>query len=176
MCIRDRRFNPDVAKLWYEYIKFELNFVTKLINRRKVMGLITEREQELDMLNEQNDAAHEDEEKATSLQAPSTGDNMKDKLNDLPEADMSMLGNEETNPALRGDIALAIYDLAMKTLSKHYINKHKGYYAVSDDATNKELQKDALLFLFEKSTEYIKSVSYTHLDVYKRQIYQLVEM
>lgn len=150
------RFNPDVAKLWYEYIKFELNFVTKLINRRKVMGLITEREQELDMLNEQNDAAHEDEEKATSLQAPSTGDNMKDKLNDLPEADMSMLGNEETNPALRGDIALAIYDLAMKTLSKHYINKHKGYYAVSDDATNKELQKDALLFLFEKSTEYIK--------------------
>ena len=45
------RFNPDVPKLWYEYVKFELNFITKLINRRKVMGLINEREQELDMLN-----------------------------------------------------------------------------------------------------------------------------
>lgn len=49
------RFNHDNPQLWIEYFKFELNFVTKLINRRKVMDLINEREQEMDMLNEKNE-------------------------------------------------------------------------------------------------------------------------
>ncbi|CCD26355.1 snoRNA-binding rRNA-processing protein UTP6 NDAI_0H01810 [Naumovozyma dairenensis CBS 421] len=150
------RFNPDVAKLWYEYVKFELNFITKLINRRKVMGLISEREQELDMLNEENDnKGDEDGNETSTIKAPSTGDNMKDKLNELPEADMNMLGNTETNPALRGDIALTIFDVAMTTLRKHFINKHKGYYAVSDKTIDGDLEKEALQFLFEKSMQYI---------------------
>lgn len=162
------KFNPDSSKLWYEYIKFELNFITKLINRRKVMNLINEREQELDMLNEQSGTKansittgktttneNEDDEDEDKLQMPSTGDSMKDKLNELPEADMNMLGNAETNPALRGDIALAIFDIEMKKLGKFYLDKHRGYYAISDAATDKELNKEAVQFLFEKSLEII---------------------
>ncbi|CAI4038302.1 hypothetical protein SMKI_04G6440 [Saccharomyces mikatae IFO 1815] len=149
------RFNPDVPKLWYEYVKFELNFITKLINRRKVMGLINEREQELDMLNEQKDNQTIDEEKS-HVQVPSTGDSMKDKLNELPEADINVLGNAETNPALRGDIALTIFDVCMKTLGKHYINKHKGYYAISDSKMNTELNQETLNYLFSQSTNYVQ--------------------
>ncbi|EDO18911.1 hypothetical protein Kpol_1023p82 [Vanderwaltozyma polyspora DSM 70294] len=159
------RFNADQPKLWYEYVKFELNFITKLINRRKVMGLINEREQELDMLKEQeeknaddeNDAESDGDEEASGYlkRGPSTGDSMKDKLNELPEADMNMLGDKDTNPALHGDIALTIFDIAIETLGKYYINKHMGYYAVSDMKLDKELRKDTVKYLFEKSLEYV---------------------
>lgn len=145
------RFNPDSAKLWYEYVKFELNFITKLLNRRKVMGLINEREQELDMLNDQNDKKDDED----SVKLPSTGDIMKDKLNELPEADMNMLGNTETNPALRGDIALTIFDISIETLGKQYINKHKGYYIDTDAKFEKQIKQDAVAFLFDKSMQYI---------------------
>lgn len=160
------KFNPDSPKLWYEYIKFELNFVTKLINRRRVMKLINEREQELDMLNEQSQSTKnavnsksmddDNEENENGIKVPSTGDNMKDKLNELPEADMNMLGNAETNPALRGDIALTIFDIAMAELGKHYINKQKGYYANTDSSIDKELQKETVQYLYEKSLEIIQ--------------------
>ncbi|CCF59900.1 hypothetical protein KAFR_0I01190 [Kazachstania africana CBS 2517] len=146
------RFNPDSPKLWYEYVKFELNFITKLINRRKVMGLINEREQQLDMLKQQEENVDDDD---SAIKTSFTGDYMKDKLNELPEADMNMLGSVETNPALRGDVALTIYDIAMRTLGKHYINKHKGYYPVSDGKIDKELNKDTVKYLFEKTNEYL---------------------
>lgn len=145
------RFNPDEPKLWYEYVKFELNFVTKLINRRKVLNLINEREQELDMLNKDN----EDKNEESSVRVPTTGDNMKDKLNELPEADMNMLGNEETNPALRGEIALTIYDTAMKTLGKHYMNKHRGYYAAIDSNMQKDLNRETVEYLIGKTRDYV---------------------
>lgn len=155
------RFNPDVSKLWFEYIKFELNFITKLINRRKVMNLINEREQELDMLNEAkergaNDENEEDDDEDSNVKTISTGDAMKDKLNELPEADMNMLGSQETNPALRGDIALTIFDIAMKSLGEHYLKKQKGYYAVADKTTNKELKKEVIEYLYKESQKYIE--------------------
>lgn len=154
------RFNPDIPKLWFEYVKFELNFITKLINRRKVMNLINEREQELDMLNEAkekraNDEDDEDDENS-SIKTISTGDAMKDKLNELPEADMNMLGSQETNPALRGDIALTIFDIAMKSLGEHYFKKQKGYYAVADKNTNKELRRAVIEYLYMESQKYIE--------------------
>lgn len=147
------RFNPDSSKLWYEYVKFELNFITKLINRRKVMGLINEREQEIDMLKEQNEKKGTTED--GGIVAPSTGDAMKDRLNEFPEADMNMLGNDETNPALRGDIALATFDLCMSTLGEIYQKKHRGYYSLVDRQMNKELTLETVKYLYERSAEYI---------------------
>lgn len=146
-------FNPDVPKLWHEYVKFELNFITKLINRRKVMGLINEREQELDMLRQQNETKEAGDE--DGIIAPSTGDAMKDKLNELPEADMNMLGTEETNPALRGDIALAIFDVCMEKLGESYKKKNEGYFGVTDAKMNKELSVEIVKFIYEKSQDFI---------------------
>lgn len=153
------RFNSHVPKLWYEYVKFELNFVTKLINRRKVMGLINEREQEMDMAQEgKKQGSTEDSDVVSGVNAPSTGDSMKDSLNQLPEADMNMLGNEDTNPALRGDIALTIFDIAIKSLGENYTKKHKGYSAVTADSTalDKDIANETTTYLFDISREYIQ--------------------
>lgn len=149
------RFNPDMSKLWYEYVKFELSFITKLINRRKVLGLINEREQEMDMLKERNEKKGDQDEETGEISVPSTGDVMKDRLNQLPEADMNMLGDDQTNPALRGDIALAIFDVCMKSLAEQYIKKHEGYYAITDSKIDKELSKETVKFLLQTSKEYI---------------------
>ncbi|CCH61352.1 hypothetical protein TBLA_0E02980 [Henningerozyma blattae CBS 6284] len=147
------RFNPEDPKLWYEYINFELNFITKLINRRKVMKLINEREQELDMLNDQSKESKQNDDtvKITS------GNDMKDKLNELPEADISMLGNADTNPALRGEIALSIFDISMKTLGNNYLNKHRGFYTMeSGGQFDKELRVDTVVYLFKESMKYVE--------------------
>ncbi|CEP63689.1 snoRNA-binding rRNA-processing protein UTP6 LALA0_S09e00298g [Lachancea lanzarotensis] len=159
------RFNPDSATLWYEYVKFELNFITKLINRRKVMGLINEREQQLDMQTQRqeaeqragkgSDVAQDEGDDDLGLSGPSTGDNMKDKLNELPEADMDMLGSEETNPALRGDIALTIFDFAMEKLGQSFLNTHRGYYAVTESKPDHELSIAMVSKLFKISLTYI---------------------
>ncbi|QLL30770.1 hypothetical protein HG536_0A05850 [Torulaspora globosa] len=146
-------FNPDVPKLWYEYVKFELNFITKLINRRKVMGLINEREQQMDMLKEQEKGRDVNDD--GGITAPSTGDAMKDKLNELPEADMNMLGNEETNPALRGDIALTIFDVCMDKLGECYMKKNRGYFAVTDARLSKDLSVETVKYLYDISKDFI---------------------
>lgn len=170
------RFNTDSKKLWYEYVKFELNFITKLINRRRVMNLINEREQELDMLNEEKTAADkyktdgieekqgqeeetnddDDDDKIDLSKTVSTGDKMKDKLNQLPEADMNMLGNEDTNPALRGEIALTIFDIAIDSLAANYIKKQKGFYNIEDNESKKQLYLETVKFLYSTSMEYIE--------------------
>ncbi|SCV01373.1 LAMI_0G11078g1_1 [Lachancea mirantina] len=157
------RFNPDSFKLWLEYCKFELNFITKLINRRKVLGLINEREQQMDMLQQQEDAANgaEDSENDGNepddgpLNVPSTGDSMRDKLNQLPEADMNMLGNEDTNPALRGDIALTIFDIAIQELAESYFNKHKGYYTTTELDSDMNLRVTQAEYLFKLTMSFI---------------------
>ncbi|GAV54077.1 hypothetical protein ZYGR_0AK05790 [Zygosaccharomyces rouxii] len=152
------RFNSHVPKLWYEYVKFELNFITKLINRRKVMGLINEREQAMDMIQEKDSNDSKENAVTSGVNAPSTGDSMKDSLNQLPEADMNMLGNEETNPALRGDIALTIFDIALKLLGENYTKKHKGYSAITSDSTalDKDIANETTTYLFDISQEYIR--------------------
>lgn len=51
------------------------------------------------------------------IELPSA-DELKDELNHLPEADMNMLGNPETNPALKGDVVLTIFDLCIPAILK----------------------------------------------------------
>lgn len=143
------KFNPDSEKLWFEYTKFELNFITKLIARRRVMGLINEREQELDMLTQNTSEGNHDSE------LPTTGDAMKDKLNELPDADMNMLGTPDNNPALRGDIALTIFDLAMNSLGQHYQNKRRGYFADTDVVYQKELDLATHNYLYDATKKYL---------------------
>ena len=180
------RFNHDSPQLWLEYFKFELNFVTKLINRRKVMNLINEREQEMDMLNQKNEnllienektgklideATNEDyDEGMYSVKAPSTGDSMKDKLNELPEVNVNMLGTEDTNPALKGDIALTIYTVAMKQLYEVYMNKQLGLYAHefknSEANKNEKLRRQELQNKLDRSCfDYLSGLTQQYIDL-----------
>ncbi|KAL6950036.1 hypothetical protein ACO0QE_000706 [Hanseniaspora vineae] len=157
------RFNSDSEKLWYEYIKFELNFITKLLSRRKVLKLINEREQEMDMQNQRieskghdGEVENESDDEQSGVTMPSTGDSMKDKLNELPDVDISMLGNDETNPALKGDIALAIYDIAMKTLLESFLKKHRGYALDATAQEDQELVASGKQHIIDLSLQYIQ--------------------
>lgn len=182
------RFNHDNPQLWIEYFKFELNFVTKLINRRKVMDLINEREQEMDMLNEKNENllvqdqktgkiiddndSSDDEEGMYRVQAPSTGDSMKDKLHELPEVNVSMLGTQQTNPALKGDIALTIYQVAMKQLYEVFMNKQLGLYA--HEFRNVDAHKSDKLRRQEIQNK-LDRLSYDYLSDLTQQYVSLVD-
>ncbi|KAH3687097.1 hypothetical protein WICPIJ_001926 [Wickerhamomyces pijperi] len=108
------RFNKDSSKLWIEYALFELSYITKLLNRRKILGLVTEKQQ---LEHESSEQKGGDFGTDDMIKVPSfTRDEARDQLNQLPDADLNMLGNPETNPALRGDVALTIFDIGMDTL------------------------------------------------------------
>ncbi|KAK6460526.1 U3 snoRNP protein [Scheffersomyces coipomensis] len=128
---RGLRLNPESLQLWLSYAQFELTYISKLLARRKVLGLITEKQQQDEQESEQEKLAKalsksvtgtEDEDfnnDLIELPTTNTTDSMKDQLNHLPEVEMNMLGNPETNPALKGDVALTIFDLCIPTLLKY---------------------------------------------------------
>lgn len=110
---RGLRFNAESLKLWLNYAKFELSYVSRLLARRQVLGLITEKQQNEQEQGEQGGKSDD------VIELPEvTQEELGKQLNHLPEADMNMLGNPDTNPALRGDVALTIFDVAMVALVK----------------------------------------------------------
>lgn len=117
---RGLRFNSDSMELWLNYFQFELVYIAKLLTRRKVLGLITEKQQ-LDQLEaEQSEYKEKLNEKSNqdldSDKIALPTEDLRDELNTLPDADMNMLGNPETNPALKGDVALAIFDSCISSV------------------------------------------------------------
>ena len=110
--------------MWIEYAKLELIYVCKILARRKLLGLVTEAQQKAHEEDEARELAKKRKDEANArddlaggadtVQLPSDDEDVenaaKAELKSLPDADMSMLGNADTNPALRGDVALAIYD------------------------------------------------------------------
>ncbi|CCH46381.1 U3 small nucleolar RNA-associated protein [Wickerhamomyces ciferrii] len=118
------RFNKDSKKLWLSYTIFELSYINKLINRRKILGLITEKQQYEHEKSEKLASKEqlENDEHSDLIQLSNydniSNDELKTQLNSLPDADLNMLGNPETNPALKGDVALTIFDICIETLSK----------------------------------------------------------
>ncbi|CAM9020089.1 unnamed protein product [Wickerhamomyces anomalus] len=107
------RFNKDSKKLWLSYTIFELSYITKLLNRRKLLGLVTEKQQ---LEHEHSELVAQDEDDDLIKLPTISNEELKSELNNLPDADLNMLGNPETNPALKGDVALTIFDVCINTL------------------------------------------------------------
>lgn len=107
------RFNKDSKKLWLSYTIFELSYITKLLNRRKLLGLVTEKQQ---LEHEHSELVAQDEDDDLIKLPTISNEDLKNELNNLPDADLNMLGNPETNPALKGDVALTIFDVCINTL------------------------------------------------------------
>ncbi|KAI5950012.1 UTP6 [Candida theae] len=103
---RGLRLNPESTTLWLSYAQFELTYISKLLARRKLLGLLTETE------------AEEKKETEDMMVLPQA----ETKLN-LPDADMNMLGSPETNPALKGDVFLAIFDECAKARGFEAVEK-----------------------------------------------------
>lgn len=123
---RGLRLNPELLELWLAYAQFELSYISRLLARRKVLGLITEKQQQEELEFESKQLANKlakDVETGDAelnndvIELPSTTE-LNEQLNTLPEADMNMLGNPETNPALRGDVALTVYDVCVPSVLK----------------------------------------------------------
>lgn len=169
---RGLRLNPESLNLWLEYVSFELSYITKLLVRRKVLGLITEKQQQDELeTNESNlskkltEDDHNDEDFKQDIIELPEADEINEQLNDLPEADMNMLGNPETNPALKGDVALTIFDLCIpaiaKTFPKESTNKNEKIIAICQQ----------FLKLFDKFDQLDQNYLYLHVLNYLQTNY-----
>lgn len=136
---RALKLNPESAKLWLSYAQFELSYVSKLLARRKVMGLLTERQQEEDLQGQASDFKERLQKTSEAADGVENNDDvikigmddeddeedMKSQLALLPEADMNVLGNPDLNPVLKGDIALTVFDLCIPELLKEVAKDSK---------------------------------------------------
>lgn len=120
------RFNPDSLELWLAYAQLELTYISRLLVRRKLLGLLTEKQQKAEMDKEEakfnklmKDNEGEEDFRKDLISLQDSDESLKDELNHLPEADMNMLGNPETNPALRGDVVLTVFDIMVPSLLKN---------------------------------------------------------
>lgn len=122
---RGLRLNPESLDLWLGYAQFELTYISKLLARRKVLGLITEKQQ-LDQMTYEKGQVQKTIQKSAALDEDFKDNEdkillpsgAKDELNHLPEADMNMLGNPESNPALKGDVFLTVFDVCIPSVLK----------------------------------------------------------
>lgn len=108
---RGLRFNSESDYLWLEYMKLELIYASKILTRRKLLGI----DEQLKEAEAESEANGENGNGSIEL---TSADLVASAKLDLPDVNMSMLGSVETNPALKGDIALAIFDSAMPKVKK----------------------------------------------------------
>lgn len=103
---RGLRFNKGCRMLWLEYAKLELVYVAKVLARRRMLGI----DGGVPVVEEERDDEDEDMIKVPDL----TGED----FNPTPQKDHSLdtlaLENIDTNPALNGAVALAIFDSAVQ--------------------------------------------------------------
>lgn len=121
---RGLKINPESEHLWLLYALFELAYVSKLLARRKVLGLLTPETQIKDM--EEQKAKQESKE----LNADMIAVDEETAPLSLPQSDLDVLGNPDTNPVLRGEIALAIFDTALVELAKNVPKDHQPKHAL----------------------------------------------
>lgn len=135
---RGLRFNATNAAMWLEYMKLELIYIAQLLARRRVLGLVTESQQRKDAQYDADDVAKTQKD---VIEMPTFDNDLEQRasaeLKSLPDVDVNMLGDVSTNPALRGDIALLVFDSALPELvryTKDPAEKQKLLLRFGDDA------------------------------------------
>ncbi|CCX04753.1 U3 small nucleolar RNA-associated protein 6-domain-containing protein [Pyronema domesticum] len=103
---RGLRFCNKSKDMWREYAKLEMAFVAKVFIRRKVLGI--------DAPAKKVDNQEEDDENMWKLPEV-TGEELETMKKDK-SLDTVALENVDTNPALNGALAIAIFDQAMKEI------------------------------------------------------------
>lgn len=104
---RGLRFNTKSKDMWREYAKLEMVFVAKVFLRRKLLGI----EQPKDAQPEEGADGDENMWKLPEI----TGEDFEGVKLDK-SLDTIALENADTNPALNGALAIAIFDQAMKEI------------------------------------------------------------
>lgn len=149
------RFNKEEPRVWEEFIKFELNYLSKLLIRRKLFNLISEKDQKEDL--EKNEVKN-DEFKLN-------GDDSKEDLNlemsNLPEFNVSTLGSIDDNPVLKGQLVTTLYDVAVETLVKEPKVQVDGLYK-----TEAEKKEEKRAFVQDFAARVLSLVD--HFDILDR--------
>ncbi|KAF9889178.1 U3 snoRNP protein [Aspergillus nanangensis] len=119
---RGLRFCKSARSLWMQYAKLELIYITKLVARRRILGLDAPPEAPRTAPEEALDGD------ADMIALPKiTGEDINPSTGDKDGNDEVALQNLDSTPALSGAIPLAIFDTAMKNFSQDDKFGHEFY-------------------------------------------------
>lgn len=116
------RFNMEEERVWIQFIKLELNYLSKLLTRRKLLQIVGERAQLEDLKQNEKQV---DENDDILLLNDINNEELNESLNNLPEMNASTLGNIEDNPVLKGDLILTLYDSFLQIMIKNLNNDER---------------------------------------------------
>ena len=115
---RGLRFCSKNKELWIEYAKLEMVFVVKVFLRRAVLGIdkpaATTKDGGAGDGDAKDGAAKDEDENIIAL--PNVSDEDSETAKKEEALDMMALKDPDTNPALNGEVAIAIFDRAMKEI------------------------------------------------------------
>ena len=156
---RGLRFCKQSKKLWLEYEKVELAYLSKIAARRKILGLDpSERKIEMTLA---------DEAKEDIIALPSiTAEDLDPSLGDSDPLNRDRLSAAEASPALSGAIPLAIFDAAME----HFKDEDLGgrFFDLISEFPAIPSQGPILQHVV-KSLQALNSSSSTTIDCFNRQ-------
>ncbi|OJJ51426.1 hypothetical protein ASPZODRAFT_138521 [Penicilliopsis zonata CBS 506.65] len=120
---RGLRFCKRSKKLWIDYAKLELIYITKLVARQKILGL----DQPIKPAALTADTAFDDLDADMIALPQITEEDINPTAAGDDEVDETALKNLSATPALSGAIPLAIFDTAMKTFDNDDKFGHEFY-------------------------------------------------
>lgn len=115
---RALRFNPDSQYLWIEYMRLELIYVAKILARRRILGIENARKEEI------NENKTNSDDIDLGFESDTDAPTKNAAVNDLPSVNVNILGDIESNPALRGDVALAVLDSSLESVPNSEVYKY----------------------------------------------------
>ncbi|KAI5806133.1 half-A-TPR repeat-containing protein [Geopyxis carbonaria] len=149
---RGLRFCKKSKALWKEYAKLEMVFVTKVFMRRELLGIDAPKKE--DRMDEDDD---ENTWKVPEITAEELNPELAKKDQSL---DMMALENVDTNPALNGALAIAIFNQAMKEIPSDAAFALDFYYLFTQFAQLKCCTK-----ILEHVLTYAKEIAPTNSEV-----------
>ena len=123
---RGLRFCKKDERMWIEYARLELIYISKIVGRRQILGLDDQRDQ------------HEDENKKEGLSGDMvtlpaiTAEDIDPQKRLSGDIDQEALEKFSTSPALSGAIPTAIFDAAMKEFKDSHKLCHQFFDMVAE--------------------------------------------
>ncbi|KAK3815275.1 MAG: U3 small nucleolar RNA-associated protein 6-domain-containing protein [Benniella sp.] len=190
---RALRLNTTTESLWHEYFRLELVYIAKILARREVLGieaspedleksLLEDKDVDTDNMiklpgvtgeeffGKEGDNMDEDEEEPVSgKKAKSKSSKKAKKHTPLTEEKAEGL-KSETNPVLRGEIAMVIFRNGIQEIP-HSFSFRKGFLDIANSFIKpKPLKDDSIQYIYDSIEQDFKDIPEARALVARRPI------
>lgn len=190
---RSLRLNTTTESLWHEYFRLELVYIAKILARREVLGieaspedleksLLEDKDVDTDNMiklpgvtgeeffGKEGDNMDEDEEEPVSGKKAKSKNSKKTKKHTPLTEEKAEGLKSETNPVLRGEIAMVIFRNGIQEIPNSFAFR-KGFLDIANSFIKpKPLKDDSIQYIYDSIDQDFKDIPEARALVARRPI------